>query len=213
MLGSPAAPPAIFPDSTNLRRRLLREAAPLQHLPTGHSLLFSRQCTGLHGAGGINGIGAFVDVANDAVFIDHEGDAVGKKVGEIEDTVGLGDFFPGVTQEGESGSGFLGKLAVSFLAVETDPQHLRARSLELGDITLIRLHLFRSTRRRGANIEGQDDGFLAPETRELDRLAVLVRQHEIRGVVTNLQSRRCAEHGHKKYAQQNGKGEFSRRRQ
>jgi len=172
-------------------------------------LLLSRQGAGLNGAGGVDGVGAFVDVTNNAILIDHEGDAVGKEMSESEVTVSLGYLLAGVTQQRESRAGFLGKLAIPFLAVQADPQNLRARSLELGDITLIRLDLLRSTRRGGANVEGQDDGFLAAKVGELDDLAVLVGQGEIRSAVTDLQSRRCAKQGHEKYAQQRGGSELS----
>lgn len=90
-------------------------------LPTAYCLLFSGKGTSLKSARGINGIGAFVNVANDAVFVDHESDAVGEKASETEDTVRLGHFLFGVAQEGETRSGLLGKLAVSFLAIETNP--------------------------------------------------------------------------------------------
>ena len=163
----------------------------------------------MKGARGINGVGTFVDVANDAVLVDHKGDAVGKEAGEAEDTVSLGHLLIGVTQQWETRGGFLGKSAVPLLAVETDPQHLRACRFKLGDITLIRLDLLRSTRRGGANVEGQDDGFLAAKVGELDDLAVLVGQGEIRSAVTDLQSRRCAKQGHEKYAQQRGGSELS----
>jgi hypothetical protein len=148
-------------------------------------------------------------MADNAIPIDHEGHAVGKEASEAEDTVRFGDFLFGVAQERESGAGFLGKLAVPFLAVEADPQHLRARGLELGDITLIRLDLFRSTGCGGANVEGQDNGFLAAKVGEFNDLAVLVRQREVGGAVADLQSRRCAKQGHKKNAQHDRGGELS----
>jgi len=66
------------------------------------------------------------------------------------------------------------ELAVPLLIIQTDPQHLRARSFEFGDITLIRLDLRRSTGRGGTDIKGQNDGFLAPEITELDDLPVLI---------------------------------------
>ena len=116
--------------------------------------LLSRQRTGLKGTGGIKGIGTLVNVANNALFIDHEGHTVGKEASETENPIGLGHLFIGVTQQRETRAGFLSKLAVPILAVETNPQHLCARSLKLGDITLIRLDLLRSTRCRGANIKG-----------------------------------------------------------
>lgn len=169
-------------------------------LEEGADSLTPREWTGLQGAGGIDRVGPFINVADDAVRIDHEGDAVGKEVSEIEDTVSFGDYLFSIAQERERRAGFLGKLTVPFLAIEADPQHLCTRGLELGDITLIRLDLFRSTGRRGADVEGQYDGFLAPKVRELNDLAVLVGQREVGGAVTDLQSRRCAKQGHKKNA-------------
>ncbi len=90
--------------------------------------------------------GAFVDVADDVLLVNHEGDAVGKQASEIEDSVSLSHLLFGVAQQRKARAGFLSKLAVSFLVVETDPQDLRARGLELGDISLIRSDLFGSTR-------------------------------------------------------------------
>ncbi len=168
---------------------------------TAYCLLLSRQAARLHSAGGINGIGAFVDVANDAVFVDYKRNSVGKKVSEIEHAVSFGHLLVGVAQQREAGAGFSGKLTVPLLAVEADPQNLRARGFELGDITLIRLDLFRSTGCGGANIERQDNGFLAAEVRKLDDLAVLVRQRKVRSAVADLQSRRCGKQRHKEYAQ------------
>ena len=136
-------------------------------------------------------------MADDAVFINHEGDAVGKEAGEAKDSIRLGNLLLGVAQKREARPGFFGELAVPILTVETDAQHLRARSLKLGDITLIRLDLLRSTGRGGANVKGQDNGFLPTEVREFDHLAVLIRQGKVRGAVTDLQSRRWAEQWHK----------------
>ncbi len=99
------------------------------------------------GTQGIERGGTFVDVANDAVLVDDERDAVGEEVGEIQDAVGLRDLFIGVAQQRKAGAGFLGEFAVSLAAIGADPQHLGARGLKLGDITLIRLDLLRSTRR------------------------------------------------------------------
>ena len=113
-------------------------------LPSAYCLLLCRQRTGMKGAGVVNGVRAFFNVADDAVLIDHEGNAVGEKAGEIEDTVSLGHLLISVTQQRETRGGFLGKLAVTLLAVETDPQHLRACRFKLGDITLIRPDLSRS---------------------------------------------------------------------
>ena len=67
-------------------------------LEEGADSLTPREWTGLQGAGGIDRVGPFIDVANDAVLIDHEGDAVGKEASEIEDTVSLGHLLFGVAQ-------------------------------------------------------------------------------------------------------------------
>jgi hypothetical protein len=64
---------------------------------------------------------ALVDMANDTVFVDHESNAVSEKASEVEDSVSLGHFLFGVNQQWEAGAGLLGELAVSFLAIETNP--------------------------------------------------------------------------------------------
>ena len=86
------------------------KAADLQNrsaLPLPSAYCFLGRRAGLNGARGINGVGAFVDVANDAVFIDHEGDAVGKEAGEAENPVSLGHLLFGVAQQRESSRRFL----------------------------------------------------------------------------------------------------------
>ena len=65
--------------------------------------------------------GALVDVADDAVLVDHESDSVGEKAGEAENPVSLGHLLLRVAQQWEAGAGLLGELAVSFLAIETNP--------------------------------------------------------------------------------------------
>ena len=149
----------------------------------------------------LNGVTALFDVADDAVFIDHEGDAVGKEAGEAEDTVGLCDNLVSVAQQGKAGAGIVGKLAVSLLGIKADAQNLRAGGLEFGDIRLISLDLAGSTRSGGAGIESQDDGFLAVEVGKLDGFAVLIRQREVRSAVANLQLRRCTKQWHKEDTQ------------
>ncbi len=115
-------------------------------------------------------------MSNDSTLIDYEGHSVREKVGETEDAVSLGDSFVGITKQRKTGAGLLSKLAVPVLVIQTDPQHLRARSFEFGDITLIRLDLRRSTGRGGTDIKGQNNGLLATEIRELDHVPVLIGQ-------------------------------------
>jgi hypothetical protein len=163
----------------------------------------------MKGARGINGVRTFVDVANHAVLIDHKGDAVGEEMSEIQDTVSLGHLLIGVTQQRETRGGFLGKFAVPLLAVETDPQNLRACRFKLGDITLIRPDLSRSPGCGSANIKGENHRLLAMEVCQLYHFPVLIRQSEVRRAVANLQSRRCAKQRHQDYAQEYRDRKFS----
>ena len=123
----------------------------------------------------INGFRAFFDMADDSVFIDHERDAVGEQAGETQNAVGFGDDLIGVAKQGKAGAGFFGELAVPFLGIKTDAQNLCAGGLEFGDIRLISLDLASSTWSGGTRVKCQDDGFLAVEVSEFDKLAVLVR--------------------------------------
>lgn len=136
---------------------------------------------------GVERGGALVDIPNDAVFADHECDAVGKEASEAENSVSLGHFLFGVAQERKTRARLLSKFAVPFLAVEADPQHLGARGFELGDIRLIRLDLSGSAGRRSAKVESQNDRPLPPEILELDELAMLLRQREVRCAIADLQ--------------------------
>jgi hypothetical protein len=149
------------------------------------------QSTGLNRVRRVNRVGALVDVTNDAVFIDYKGDAIGEKTGEIESAVRLGYLPVGVAEQRESRAGLLREPTISFLVVKTNPYHLRAFGFEFGDITLIRPNLLRSTGSRCANVKRQDHRLLAKEVSEFHGLSVLIRQLKIRGVVANLQSRRC----------------------
>src|ERR1035437_9167269 len=140
----------------------------------------------MKGAGVVNGVPAFFNVADDSFFIDHKGDAVGEQAGKAQDAVGFGDYFIGIAKQGKAGAGFFGELAVSLLSVKTDAQNLRAGGLEFGDIRLISLDLASSTRSGGARVKRQDHGFFAVEIRKLHELAVLVGQREIRSAVAHL---------------------------
>jgi hypothetical protein len=44
----------------------------------------------------VNGVVTLFNVADDAVLIDHERDAVGKEAGKAKNAVGFGDLFVGV---------------------------------------------------------------------------------------------------------------------
>ena len=147
-------------------------------------------------------------MANDARLVDHKGDAVGEKAGEVQYAISFGHLLPGVAQKRKARTGFLGEFAVSLLAVDTNPHYLGARGLKPGDITLIRLDLFGSTGSGGTNVEGQDYGFLAAKIPELSHLAVLVGQGKVGGAITNLYGRGCSKQWHKDYAQPGNHREF-----
>ncbi len=149
----------------------------------------------------LNGVITLFNVADDAVLVDHKGDAIGKEAGEAQHAVGFGNHLVSIGQQREAGAGVIGELAVPLLGVNADAQNLRAGGLEFGDIRLISLDLAGSTRSGGAGIESQDDGFLAVEVGKLDGFAVLIRQREVRSAVANLQLRRCTKQWHKEDTQ------------
>jgi hypothetical protein len=162
----------------------------------------------MKGAGVVNGVRAFFNVADDAVLIDHERDAIGEQAGKAQDAVGFGDDFIRVAKQGKAGAGFFGKLAVSLLGVKADSQNLRASGLKFGDIRLISLDLASSTGSGGARVKRQDHGFLTVEIRKLHDLAILVRQCKVGSVVAHFEVRRCTKQWHKEYAQSGNYREF-----
>jgi hypothetical protein len=105
-----------------------------------------QQTARLAGVGGVQGFRTSVNVADYSLAVNHEGDAVGKKMRKVENVVSPGSGLFGVAEQWERRADFLGKLPVPFPAVKADANNLGARSAESGDITLIRLQLLRSTR-------------------------------------------------------------------
>ena len=158
-------------------------------MSAGHCLLFLvlEKVAGAKGGGRVHRLGAFVDVLDNSILVDHQSNSVGKQAGEVENPVSLGGGLLGVTEEGEGGADLCREGPVGLRLVDTYPEHLRIRRREPGDISLIRLEFLRSTRRACPYVEGQDDGLLPPEAAELHDPALLVRQREIRRSVTNPQ--------------------------
>ena len=115
----------------------------------GHFSLFLvlQKAAGAIGFLGVHRIRAMVDVLDHPILVDHEGGSVGKQAGEIEDTVSLCRCFLGVAEDGEGCANRPCELPVAFRPVDADPQDLCTGLLKLGDISLIRLEFFRSTRR------------------------------------------------------------------
>ena len=84
----------------------------------------------------------------------------------------------------------LGEDLVRRGTVHADPEHLCAVIFELGDISLIRLELLRSTAGKGEHVERQHHVLLARKIAELHLLAVLVGQGKVRRFVAHV-GRRC----------------------
>ena len=127
------------------------------------------------------------NVADDAVFIDHESDAVGKQAGEIQNPVGFGHYFVRIAQQRKAGAGIFRELAIPLLGVETDSQNLRARRLKFGDIRLISFYLASSPRSGGARVKRQNHATLTMKVGQVHRLAVLIAQREVRSPFAHLQ--------------------------
>ena len=115
----------------------------------GHFSLFLvlQKAAGAIGFLGVHRIRAMVDVLDHPILVDHEGGSVGKQAGEIEDTVSFCRRLLGVAEDGEGCANRPCELPVAFRPVDADPQDLCTGLLKLGDISLIRLEFFRSTRR------------------------------------------------------------------
>jgi hypothetical protein len=145
----------------------------------------------------VDGVIVLINVADNAVFIDHKGHSVGKQAGEAQNAVGFGYDFVGVAKQGEAGAGLFRELAIPLLGIKADAQHLCAGGLKFGDITLISLDLASSTRSGSSRIKRQNHGFLALKIGQLHDFPILVRQGKSGSTVANLKIRRCTEEWHK----------------
>lgn len=139
--------------------------------------------------GGVHGLIALVDMSDYAPAVDYKGDAISEEMGKAENSISSCGGLLRIAQEGKSGADFPSKLLVSLSTVDADAENLRACGFKLGNITLIRLELPRSAGGRGAEIESEDDCSLAAEVTQLDQLAVLVRQCELRRRVADFDRR------------------------
>jgi len=129
-------------------------------------------------------------VADDTVLVYDEGGAAADEPLLVEDAVGFDRLPLDVAQQGEGHADVLLEPLVGGITIDADPDDLRVALLEIGDISLIRLQLFRSTACEGQHVEGERDVLLAPEIRELNGLALGVGEGEVRRGVADLQVRR-----------------------
>jgi hypothetical protein len=90
-------------------------------------------------AGWIDGLVTFLDVLNDAFFVDHERGAIAIATLFVEYAIALHYRALEIAQQRKGNLNLFGKLAVGGNAVNTDAENLGFGSSEFGDISLIRL--------------------------------------------------------------------------
>jgi hypothetical protein len=141
--------------------------------------LMRQDVAGILGAGRIDGFVAFLDVLDLAVLIDDERSAIRISAVLVKNSVVLDDrAFCKVAQNWKSNSVLFGELAIGIDAVGADAENLCVVGFEFGDISLIRLHLLRSTAGEGKNIKGEHYVFLAPEITEFVPYGSFIRSND-----------------------------------
>ena len=88
---------------------------------------------------------SFVDVLNDPVLIDYKRSTIPKALRLIENAVVPYHSSFEIAQQGKRDADVLRETFVGGNTIYTDAKNLRFHSFEFGDISLIRLQLFRST--------------------------------------------------------------------
>ena len=112
-------------------------------------------------AGGIDGRRILVNVLDHASLVHHERRAVGESVFLVEDPVLFGNCPLKIAQQWIGEPELLRELPVGGGTVYTDPENLSVVGFELGDISLIRLELLRSTPRESEDVKRQHNVLLA----------------------------------------------------
>jgi len=103
------------------------------------------------------------------LLVDYERDAIRPPEDGDEDVVLARNRLLLVAEDRELDAEGFGESLVLLPAVHADPDHMRARLLEFGDISLIRLELARSATCEGLDVEGQHHALLATKVGEMDR--------------------------------------------
>jgi hypothetical protein len=142
---------------------------------------------GVNNSGRIDRHVPFIDVPDDAFFIDQEGGAISKALLLVEDAIILNDGAFEIAENGERNAELFCEFAVGGNAVDTHSEDLSLVSFEFGDISLIRLQFLRSTTGKGKHINRQYDIFLTFEIAQLVGLAVGGAKCEVRSLVPDLQ--------------------------
>ena len=127
------------------------------------------------GASDFDGDVAFVDVSNDSVFVDYESRAIAIAAIFVKDAIVFQHRMLDIAQQREGDADLFGEFGIGKRAVNTDPKNLCVGSFEFGDISLIRLHFFRSTTGERENIKGKHHILFAFEITELVAHAPVIR--------------------------------------
>ncbi len=151
------------------------------------------QTAGLGRAVRVDRVLADVNVPYDPFLVHDERGAVREAAFLVQDAVLFGDRPLEIAEERKVYAFLLGEGVVRWIAVHTDPQNLRPRFFELGDISLIRLELLRSTSGEGQNIKRQHHVLFPLKFAQLHLRAGLIRQGEVRRLVSHLE---LSSHGH-----------------
>ena len=137
---------------------------------------------GIFRAGWIDGLVSFFDVLNDPVFIDYKGRAIPVTTFFVEEAVVPNDLaFCKVAQDRERHADLFCEFTIGGNAVHTEPEHLSIIRFEFGDISLIRLHLLRSTTGEREHIKREHYILLAAKITQLVAHGSLVRPHDRAG--------------------------------
>ncbi len=145
--------------------------------------------TSFNNSGRIDRHVSFVNVPDDAFFIDQEGGAISKTLLLVEDAIVFNDGAFEIAEDGKSNSELFCEFAVGGNAVDTHSEDLSLVGFEFGDISLIRLQFLRSTTGKGEHIDRQYDVFLTFEIAQFVLLSVSGAQREVRSFVSDLQVR------------------------
>ena len=130
---------------------------------------------------------SFVNVPDDAFFVDQEGGAISEALLLIKDAV---VFYHGAFEIAEDRKCYLNlfcKFAVGGDAVNTEAEYLSVVGFEFGDISLIRLQFLRSTTCESQYVNRKYDVFLAFEIAQLVSLSIGGTQRKLRSLVTDFQ--------------------------
>ena len=121
----------------------------------------------------------FIDVPDNPFLVYHEGSTIAEPLLLIENPIVLNNCPFKVTKEWKGNADLFSELAVGRDAVYTNTKNLRVGCFEFGDISLIRLHLLRSTAGESQNIESKNDVLLTSEVAELVCLAICASQGKL----------------------------------